>query len=126
MAKILIVEDNGDLLAILRELLSIEHEVLAARQGEDAVEMARAERPDLVILDLHLPGMDGVQTGRWIKRNAAPRALPILVLTALAADGEAERILASGCCDAYMEKPAPLEAIRARVGQLLAATEEAQ
>ncbi len=120
MAKILIVEDNADLLAILRELLSQEHEVLAARRGEDAVELARAESPDVVILDLQLPGMDGVQTGRWIKQEAAPRPVPILVLTALASEGDPERVLASGCCDSYMAKPASLHAIRARVTSLLA------
>lgn len=124
MAKILIVEDNADLLAVLRELLSLEHDVTAARRGEEAVELARRKRPDLVILDLNLPGMDGVQTGRWIKREAAPRSLPILVLTALAGDGEPESILASGCCDAYMAKPAPLDAIRAKVQTLLARAAE--
>ncbi|MGH7465071.1 MAG: DNA-binding response regulator, partial [Longimicrobiales bacterium] len=63
------------------------------------------------------PQMDGIEAGRWIKREVDN--VPILVLTALAGKGEPEAILASGCCDAYMAKPAPLEAIRARVVELL-------
>src|SRR5690606_40940529 len=69
MARILVVEDNADLLSILRELLSVEHEVATARRGEEAIEVARTFRPDLVILDLQLPSMDGIEAGRWIKRD---------------------------------------------------------
>jgi len=75
--------------------------------------------PDLVILDLQLPSMDGIEAGRWIKQELAPREVPILALTALAQPGDAEVVLRSGCCDAYMAKPAPLDAIRARVAELL-------
>jgi two-component system cell cycle response regulator DivK len=117
MAGILIVEDNWDTAAILRELLSSEHEVRTARRGEDAVRMVRERLPDLVIMDLQLPGMSGIETGRWIK-GMAP--VPILVLTALAAAGDPEAVLASGCCDAYMAKPAPLKEIRRKVDELLA------
>lgn len=118
MARILIVEDNFDLLTILRDVLSTEHEVRTARRGEEAIRLARDETPDLVLLDLQLPGMDGIETGRWIKKQA-PRPVPILVLTALAAHGDPEAVLASGCCDAYLAKPAPLEEIRDRVRSLL-------
>ncbi|MGH7447083.1 MAG: response regulator transcription factor, partial [Longimicrobiales bacterium] len=117
MQKILIVEDNVDLLVVLKEVLSRDYEVVTARRGEDAVTLARTYHPDLVILDLQLPAMDGIEAGRWIKREVDN--VPILVLTALAGKGEPEAILASGCCDAYMAKPAPLEAIRARVVELL-------
>jgi DNA-binding response OmpR family regulator len=116
MAGILIVEDNRDLATILRELLSTEHEVRVAWRGEDAVRMARERVPDLVIMDLQLPGMNGIQTGRWIKQEAD---VPILVLTALASAGDPEAVLASGCCDAYMAKPASLQEIRRKVNELL-------
>lgn len=116
MAGILIVEDNRDLAAILRELLSLEHEVRTAWRGEDAVRMVRDRAPDLVIMDLQLPGMDGIETSRWIKREAN---VPILVLTALASAADSRAVLATGCCDAYMAKPAPLAAIRAKVTELL-------
>ncbi len=117
MAGILIVEDNRDLAAILRELLSQEHEVRTARRGEDALRMVRERAPDLVIMDLQLPGMNGIETGRWIKQQMA---VPILVLTALASAGDPEAVLASGCCDAYMAKPASLAELRRKVNELLA------
>ncbi len=116
MAAILIVEDNRDLAAILRELLAREHDVRTARRGEDAVRMVREQAPDLIIMDLQLPGMNGIETGRWIKRELS---VPILVLTALASAGDPEAVLASGCCDAYMAKPASLADLRQKVNQLL-------
>jgi len=115
--KVLIVEDNVDLLTILQELLSVEYDVAVARRGEDGVTLAASLRPDLVILDLQLPQMDGIEAGLWIKREV--ENVRILVLTALAGPGDADAILASGCCDAYMSKPAPLASIRARVAELL-------
>jgi two-component system, cell cycle response regulator DivK len=125
MARILIVEDNLDLLAILRELLGAEHEVETARRGEEAVEKAREFRPDLVILDLQLPSMNGIEAGRWIKRELGSGRVSILALTALAQAGDPEAVLRSGCCDAYMSKPAPLQAIRSKVAELLAERREA-
>ncbi|NIQ56985.1 MAG: response regulator [Gammaproteobacteria bacterium] len=123
MAKILIVEDNLDLLTILRDLLGAEHEVVTARRGEEAIASAREFEPDVVILDLQLPSMDGIEAGRWIKRELAPKQVPILALTALAQAGDPEAILRSGCCDAYMAKPASLEEIRKRVSELLGTTD---
>jgi DNA-binding response OmpR family regulator len=117
--KVLIIEDNLDLLNILEQLLSEEYEVGTARRGEEGVTLALDWRPDVIILDLQLPRMDGIEAGRWIKRELGS-STAILVLTALAGKGEPERILASGCCDAYMSKPAPLDAIRAQVSELLA------
>jgi DNA-binding response OmpR family regulator len=114
---ILVIEDNPDLLLILEQLLSPLYEVTTARRGEDGVTLARTLRPDLVLLDLQLPAMDGVEAGRWIKRES-PQT-PILVLTALSE--EVDVVLGSGCCDAFMAKPAPLAAIQARVEELLAA-----
>lgn len=117
--RILIVEDNADLLVILEELLSQDFEVATARRGEDAVTIARTFHPDVVLLDLQLPGIDGIETGRWIKREAAPRPIPILALTALAGAREKDAILSSGSCDAYMSKPAPMHSIRQKVNELL-------
>ncbi len=64
--------------------------------------------------------MDGIEAGRWIKRELAESGVAILALTALAGAGDPEAILRSGCCDAYMAKPASLDAIQARVRELLA------
>jgi DNA-binding response OmpR family regulator len=117
VARILIVEDNPDLLMVLDTLLSAEHEVLTARRGEEAIALVRSSKPDGVILDLQLPCMDGVEAGLWMKREAEPEPLPILVLTALVS--EAEEVLASGCCDDFLAKPASLDQIRERMSKLL-------
>ena len=118
-ARVLIVEDNPDLLAILRELLSEDYEVETARRGEDAITIARSFRPNVVLLDLHLPGIDGIETGKWIKRDMGAEEVAILALTAVTGPGEREAILSCGCCDAYMSKPASLPEIRGKVEELL-------
>jgi two-component system cell cycle response regulator len=117
-ARILIVEDNPDLLAILEQVLVADFDVRTALCGEDAVAIAQSFHPDVVLMDMQLPGIDGVETGRRIKAEAAPRFVPILVLTALGNMAETE-IVASRCCDAFMSKPAPLVNIRAKVNDLL-------
>jgi DNA-binding response OmpR family regulator len=118
-SRILIVEDNVDLLTILNEVLSADYDVATAQTGEEAVALARTFEPDLVLLDLQLPGMDGRAAGRRIKLDAAPRFVPILVLTALADKIDEHGILEEGCCDAFMAKPVPLPTIRAKVDELL-------
>jgi DNA-binding response OmpR family regulator len=123
--RILIVEDNADLLSILKELLSQEYDVATARRGEDGIEIARNFQPRVVLLDLQLPGIDGIETGRWIKRELGADQVAILALTALAGTGEAEAILSSGGFDAYMAKPASLPDIRAKVEELLESTARA-
>ena len=119
MAKILIVEDNPDLLDILKDVLSVEHEVVTARRGEEAVDRAKETSPDVVIMDLQLPAMSGIEAGIWIKREIGD--IPILALTALAQNGDSDMVLRSGCCDAYMAKPASLSDIREKVAELLTA-----
>jgi DNA-binding response OmpR family regulator len=118
MATILIVEDNTDLLDILKQLLSRKHRVYAAERGEQGVELARSHRPDAVILDLMLPSMDGVETGRRIKQELGDD-VSIMVLTAQADRSGRDALLATGCCDAYMAKPATLFEIETRVEELL-------
>ena len=116
--RILIVEDNPDLQTLLTEVLSIDYEVAGATTGEEAVALARTFKPDVVLLDYQLPGINGDEAGRRIKHDAAPRVVPILVLTALADQLESSGEL-EGCCDALVAKPAPLATIRAKVAELL-------
>jgi two-component system, cell cycle response regulator DivK len=123
MAIILVVEDNPDLLQILRDLLSQDHTVETARRGEEAIERAREVSPDVVIMDLQLPTMSGIEAGRWIKQELGD--VPILALTAMAQNGDADMVLRSGCCDAYMAKPASLSDIRRKVDELLDGREAA-
>jgi CheY-like chemotaxis protein len=119
VARILVVEDNTDLLQIMEQVLSPDHEVVTATDGEHALVIARESRPELAILDLQLPRMDGIETGQRLKQELGDD-VSILMLSALAELGE-ERALESGCCDRYMSKPATLDDIRRTVGELLTA-----
>lgn len=105
MATVLIVEDNADnmLLSIIL-LESAGHAVLSAGDAETGLTLARSELPDLILMDVHLPGMDGLQATALLKCDAATRRIPVLALTALAMKGDAERIRAAGC-DGYLAKP---------------------
>jgi DNA-binding response OmpR family regulator len=119
-SRILIVEDDLDQLRVLRDLFEAEsHEVRSARRGEDALQIARSFRPEVVILDLALPGMNGMETGLWLKRSLRPEPR-ILVLSGLSGPTDRAAILGSGCCDAYLPKPSPLARVRAQVEALLA------
>src|SRR5687768_16290829 len=117
--RILIVEDNADLQTLLNEVLSINYTVEGASSGEEAVAVARTFKPALVLLDFQLPGMNGGEAARRIKQEAAPRFVPVLVLSALADQLESDDMVNPTCCDALVAKPAPLVTIRAKVESLL-------
>lgn len=104
MKKILIVEDvefNRDLVV---QLLEDDYMILTAADGQAGVELAERERPDLILMDLSLPGVDGWEATRRIKANEALRNIPIIALTAHAMRGDAEKARACGCND-YLSKP---------------------
>ena len=105
MAKILVIEDNpaNMTLAILL-LQSAGHSVLSAKDAEVGLRMARDEQPDLILIDIQLPGMDGLDATGLLKQAEATRAIPVIALTALAMKGDEERIRAAGC-DGYIAKP---------------------
>ena len=105
MARILIVEDNPANMKLAVFLLeSAGHTVLSALDAEAGLTLARDERPNLILMDIQLPGMDGLQATLLLKRNEATRAIPVIALTALAMKGDEERIRAAGC-DGYIAKP---------------------
>ena len=105
MAKVLIIEDNPANMTLATFLLqSAGHSVLAARDAETGLTLARHEQPDLVLMDIQLPGMDGLQATALLKRDAPTRAIPVIALTALAMKGDEARIRAAGC-DGYIAKP---------------------
>jgi two-component system cell cycle response regulator DivK len=105
VARVLIVEDNPTNLTLATFLLqSAGHTVLSATDAEAGLTMARAERPDLILMDIQLPGMDGLEATAQLKRHDATRAIPVIALTALAMKGDEERIRAAGC-DGYIAKP---------------------
>jgi len=105
MAKILIVEDNPANMKLATLLLqSAGHTVFSATDAEAGLTMARGEQPDLILMDIQLPGMDGLEATALLKRDDATRDIPVIALTALAMKGDEERIRAAGC-DGYIAKP---------------------
>ena len=105
MARVLIIEDNPTNMTLAVFLLrSAGHSVLSAIDAEAGLAMARDERPDLILMDIQLPGMDGLEATRLLKHDEATRAIPVIALTALAMKGDEERIRAAGC-DGYIAKP---------------------
>ena len=108
MATILIVEDNPANMTLAIFLLqSAGHTVLTATDAEAGLTLARDEQPDLILMDIQLPGMDGLEATALLKRDDATRAIPVIALTALAMKGDEERIRAAGC-DGYIAKPLAL------------------
>jgi two-component system, cell cycle response regulator DivK len=105
MARVLIVEDNPANMTLATFLLqSAGHTVLSAKDAETGLALARVEQPDLVLMDIQLPGMDGLEATALLKSDPSTRAIPVIALTALAMKGDEQRILAAGC-DGYIAKP---------------------
>ena len=108
--RILVVEDHEDNRQILRVLLgSAGYQMIEAHDGETALTTAASERPDLILMDIQLPGLDGYEATRRIKADPALSAIPIIAVTSYALTGDEEKALAAGC-SAYVAKPyGPLE-----------------
>jgi two-component system cell cycle response regulator DivK len=105
MPTILVVEDNPANMTLAVFLLqSVGHTVLSAVNAETGITLAREKRPDLVLMDIQLPGMDGLEATRILKLDDATRDIPVIALTALAMKGDEERIRDAGC-DGYVSKP---------------------
>ena len=105
MAIVLIVEDNPANMTLAVFLLqSVGHTVIRATDAEAGLTLARDDQPDLILMDIQLPGMDGLEATVMLKRADATRAIPVIALTALAMKGDEERIRAAGC-DGYIAKP---------------------
>ena len=105
MAKVLVVEDNAANMTLAVFLLnSAGHTVLSVTDAEAGLTLARDEQPDLILMDIQLPGMDGLEATALLKGDEVTRAIPVIALTALAMKGDEERIRAAGC-DGYIAKP---------------------
>ena len=127
-ARILIVEDVELNIDLLTQLLENEYEVLTATDGQAGIEMAEKERPDLILMDLSLPVVDGWEATLRIRANDSLRRTPIIALTAHAMKGDEEK--ARGCgCDDYLAKPLDeevlLEMVRDHLGSGVHATSSA-
>jgi CheY-like chemotaxis protein len=104
MKKILIVEDVDLNLDLLVQLLEDDFVIVSAKDGVAGVSVAEAEKPDLILMDMSLPVMDGWEATKRIKSNALTRSIPVIGLSAHAMNGDREKALASGCND-YLTKP---------------------
>jgi two-component system cell cycle response regulator DivK len=105
MKRLLIVEDNEVNLYLIRFLLEKSgYEVIAAKDGLSGVEMAATQKPDLVIMDIQLPDINGLEATRRIRASEADGGIPIVALTSYAMTGDREKALAAGCTG-YIEKP---------------------
>jgi two-component system cell cycle response regulator DivK len=105
VAKVLVVEDNAGNMKFTTFLLqSVGHTVLGASTAEAGLALARDEQPSLILMDIQLPGMDGLEATGLLKRADTTRSIPVIALTALTMKGDEERIRAAGC-DGYIAKP---------------------
>lgn len=121
MPKILLVEDNElnrDMLS--RRLERRGYRIVSAVDGEQGVALAGSERPDLILMDISLPGLNGWDATRRIRQNAATASIPIIALTAHAMSGDRERTLEAGCNE-YETKPVDFNALLAKMETLLGA-----
>ena len=120
MIKVLYIEDNDDNVYMLKMRLELlDFEVLAAEDGEKGCEMAVTERPDVILMDLEMPFIDGWEATRRLKGNPKTHDIPIIALTAHALAGEREKAIAAGC-DEFDTKPIEFDRLVATVRRLLA------
>jgi CheY-like chemotaxis protein len=117
--RILVVEDNPDNRTLITDVLaSMDYEVIEAEDGEQGVAKAKKEVPDLILMDLSLPKMDGWTAVKIIKQDAALAHVPIIALTAHAMVGDRERALEAGCND-YVSKPIDLRELASKLAHFL-------
>ena len=117
---VLIVEDNELNMKLFRDLLEAQdYEVLETREGLQALTLARQHHPDLILMDIQLPEISGLEVTKWLKEDDELRAIPVIAVTAFAMKGDEERIREGGC-EAYLSKPISvmsfLETIRGYLG----------
>jgi two-component system, cell cycle response regulator DivK len=119
MKRILVVEDTEDNRQIIRDLLtSAGYEMIEAVTGEQGVAMAAEHRPDLILMDIQLPALDGYEATRRIKANPALRDTPVIAVTSYALSGDEERTREAGC-DAYVAKPFSPRLLLAKVREFI-------
>jgi CheY-like chemotaxis protein len=118
-ATVLVVEDNALNLKLVRDVLGhAGYRVLEAGDAEEGIAIARAEAPDLILMDVQLPGIDGIEALGRLRADAGTAAIPVVALTALAMKADRERCLAAGF-DGYLEKPVSVPALPGQVAALI-------
>ncbi|HEY6837710.1 MAG TPA: response regulator [Geobacteraceae bacterium] len=118
MKNVLVVDDNEKNMYLISFILGkMGHRVVQATTGEEGVELAVSEKPDLILMDIQLPGIDGLETTKRI-REAGVASVPIIAITSFAMSGDRERLLAAGC-NGYIEKPIDPETIMGEINAYL-------
>jgi two-component system cell cycle response regulator DivK len=117
--RILLVEDQEDNRRIMRDLLSASgYQLVEANDGEQGLALAQSEVPDLILMDIQLPGLDGYEVTRRIKANAALNHIPIIAVTSYALSGDDQKAFAAGC-DGYVTKPFSPRQLLAKIREFL-------
>ena len=120
MAKILIIEDTeNNRILLTRRLRPRGYDIIAAEDAEKGLPLVEGERPDLILMDVGLPGMNGWDATRQLKSNPATKHVPVIALTAHAMDGDREKAMAAGC-DEYEIKPIDFNRLFDKIDRLLA------
>jgi two-component system cell cycle response regulator DivK len=117
---VLVVEDNELNMKLFHDLLEgIGYNIVETRNGLEAIDLARKHKPDLILMDIQLPEVSGLEVTKWIKEDDELRAIPVIAVTAFAMKGDEERIRQGGC-EAYMSKPISvgkfIETVKAYLG----------
>jgi two-component system cell cycle response regulator DivK len=119
MAKVLVVEDNAANMKLACLLLAnAGHEVLCAVDAESGITLARSGKPDLILMDIQLPGMDGLAATALLKQEPSTASIPVIALTAMAMKADEEKSQVAGC-DAYIAKPLRYQELYAAIDALL-------
>jgi two-component system, cell cycle response regulator DivK len=119
--KVLIVEDNELNMKLFHDLLEAHgYDIVETRSGVDVMNLARTHRPDLILMDIQLPEVSGLEVTRWLKDDDDLKSIPVVAITAFAMKGDEERIRQGGC-EAYLSKPISvakfLETVRSFLGE---------
>ena len=117
--KVLIVEDNELNMKLFHDLLDAEgYETLQTREGLEALSLAREQRPDLILMDIQLPEISGLEVTKWLKEDDELASIPVVAVTAFAMKGDEERIRQGGC-EAYISKPISVSGFLDTIRRLL-------
>ncbi len=118
--KVLIVEDNELNMKLFHDLIeACGHEILETRDGIEALKLARLHHPDLILMDIQLPEVSGLEVTRWLKEDEELRKIPVIAITAFAMKGDEEKIRGGGC-EAYIAKPISVTNFLDTIGRFLA------
>lgn len=119
MKKVLVIEDNEDNFNLICYPLKRHgYHILHATNGLDGIELAKKERPDFILMDIHLPLMDGIETTKILKSQEETKHIPVFAITSFAMVGDRERILEAGC-EGYFEKPIDPITIMDKIHEIL-------